>query len=64
MKTLSSLSLGIAAGPRVEIFTEIICREYYHHSQRVGMCTGDPQVQAEVARFNASTSFVVYTHSL
>ncbi|KAF8550962.1 MFS general substrate transporter [Imleria badia] len=29
-KMLLSLSLGIGAGPNLEIFTEIICRGYYH----------------------------------
>lgn len=30
MKMLTALSFGMGTGPRVEIFTEIICREYYH----------------------------------
>jgi hypothetical protein len=30
MKTFTALSFGMGSGPRVEIFTEIICRGYYH----------------------------------
>ncbi|KAG8213384.1 hypothetical protein J3R82DRAFT_11881 [Butyriboletus roseoflavus] len=58
MKTLSSLSSSIASGPRVEVLTEIICQGHYHDSNSFGTCAGDPQVQAEVARFNAIFSII------
>lgn len=29
MKTLSSVALFVTAGPRVEIYTELVCKEYY-----------------------------------
>lgn len=91
MKTLASLSFSIAAGPRLEILTELVCKQYYRERQELsgfaippggttatsiyhnateysstafGRCTGDPQVQAEVARVNASMWNAVHTPSL
>lgn len=30
MKSLSSLATALTAGPRVEIYTELVCRDYTH----------------------------------